>query len=140
MFTIDTSSAFGARIEKQLAGEQVVWLTTVGKSGTPAPNPVWFHWNGREVLVFSQAAKAKLHNIERQPRVAVHFNATFTGGDVGVLSGQAVIDPAGATDEERAVYDAKYAEGLASLGMTAEEFHQEYPVLIRITPDRLRGF
>ncbi|ONI69145.1 PPOX class F420-dependent oxidoreductase [Kribbella sp. ALI-6-A] len=140
MFTIDTSTAFGARIEKQLAGEQVVWLTTVGKSGTPAPSPVWFHWNGREVLVFSQAGKPKLHNIERQPRVAVHFNATFTGGDVGVLSGDAVIDPAGPTDEERAVYDAKYAEGLASLGMTAEQFHQDYPVLIRITPDRLRGF
>ncbi len=140
MFTIDTSTAFGARIEKQLAEEQVVWLTTVGKSGTPAPNPVWFHWNGREVLVFSQPAKAKLHNIEAQPRVALHFNATFTGGDVGVLSGSAVVDPAGPTDEEKAVYDAKYAEGLESLSMTPSDFHADYSMLIRITPDRLRGF
>jgi PPOX class probable F420-dependent enzyme len=140
MFTIDTSTAFGARIDKQLAGEQVVWLTTVGKSGTPAPNPVWFHWNGSEVLVFSQASKAKLHNIERQARVSLHFNATFTGGEVGVISGSAVIDSSGPTDEEKAVYDAKYAEGLAGLGMTPEDFHRDYPVLVRITPDKLRGF
>jgi PPOX class probable F420-dependent enzyme len=140
MFTIDTSTAFGARIDKQLAGEQVVWLTTVGKSGTPAPNPVWFHWNGSEVLVFSQASKAKLHNIERQARVSLHFNATFTGGEVGVISGSAVIDSSGPTDEEKAVYDAKYAEGLAGLSMTPEDFHRDYPVLVRITPDKLRGF
>lgn len=140
MFTIDTSSAFGARIDKQLLGEQVLWLTTVGKSGTPAPNPVWFHWNGREVLVFSQAGKAKLRNIEGQPRVALHFNATFTGGDVGVISGSAVVDPAGPSEEEKAVYDAKYAEGLAGLEMTPESFHEDYSVLIRITPDKLRGF
>ncbi|ADB32518.1 pyridoxamine 5'-phosphate oxidase-related FMN- binding protein [Kribbella flavida DSM 17836] len=140
MFTIDTSTEFGARITKQLADELVIWLTTVGGSGTPAPNPVWFHWNGQQVLVFSQAAKAKVHNIERNPRVALHFNATFTGGDVGVLSGTAVIDGSGPTAEELAMYDAKYAEGLASLTMSAEDFHREYPVLIRITPDKLRGF
>ncbi|MEV6288105.1 TIGR03667 family PPOX class F420-dependent oxidoreductase [Kribbella sp. NPDC051770] len=140
MFTIDTSDAFGARIAKQLAGEQVVWLTTVGKSGTPAPNPVWFHWNGREVLVFSQAGKAKVHNVERSPRVALHFNATFTGGDVGVISGDARVDAGGATAEELEVYNAKYAEGLAGLGMSTEDFHRDYPVLIRITPDKLRGF
>lgn len=140
MFTIDTSTEFGARIEKQLAGEQVIWLTTVGQSGTPAPNPVWFHWNGRELLVVSQPAKAKVRNIEARPRVALHFNATFTGGDVGVISGSAAVDPGGLTDEEKAVYDAKYAEGLASLSMSPEEFHADYSVLIRITPDKLRGF
>ncbi|MGC4938912.1 TIGR03667 family PPOX class F420-dependent oxidoreductase [Kribbella sp. DT2] len=140
MFTIDTSTEFGARIEKQLAGEQVIWLTTVGKSGTPAPNPVWFHWNGSELLVFSQAATAKVHNIKGQPRVALHFNATFSGGEVGVIAGSAVVDPAGPSAEEKAVYDAKYAEGLAELSMTPESFHRDYPVLIRVTPDKLRGF
>lgn len=81
MFTIDTNTGFGARIEKQLGSEDVVWLTTVGKSGTPAPNPVWFTWTGRQILVFSQAAKAKVHNITANGRVAVNFNATDTGGD-----------------------------------------------------------
>ena len=59
MFTIDNSTEFGARIERQLNDELVIWLTTVGKSGTPQPNPVWFSWNGAEILVFSQPGKAK---------------------------------------------------------------------------------
>ncbi|TDO44340.1 PPOX class probable F420-dependent enzyme [Kribbella sp. VKM Ac-2527] len=140
MFTIDTNTGFGARIEKQLANEDVVWLTTVGRSGTPAPNPVWFTWTGREILVFSQAAKAKVHKIAANGRVAVNFNATHTGGDVGVITGEAVIDEAGPTADELADYDAKYASGLAGLDMPAEQFHREYPVLIRITPEKLRGF
>jgi PPOX class probable F420-dependent enzyme len=140
MFSIDTSSDFGARIAKQLDNELVVWLTTVGKSGTPAPNPVWFLWNGREVLVFSQVGKAKVHNVTAQPRVSLNFNATHTGGDVGVISGTAVIDDNHATDAELTAYNTKYSEGLASLNMSPEAFHREYPVLIRITPDKLRGF
>ncbi|WBQ02009.1 TIGR03667 family PPOX class F420-dependent oxidoreductase [Kribbella sp. CA-293567] len=140
MFTIDTSTDFGARIERQLRDEQVVWLTTVGRSGTPQPNPVWFGWNGDELLVFSQAGKAKVHNVANQPRVSLNFNATFTGGDIGVITGDATLDGPPATAEELAAYDAKYAEGLASLDMSAETFHRDYPTLIRIKPDNLRGF
>ncbi|GAA1569769.1 hypothetical protein GCM10009789_24080 [Kribbella sancticallisti] len=140
MFSIDTSTDFGARITKQLDNEQVLWLTTVGKSGTPAPNPVWFLWNGKEVLIFSQSGKAKVHNVVANPRVALNFNATHTGGDVGVLTGDAVVDESHSTAEELDTYNTKYAEGLAGLNMSTDQFHADYPVLIRITPDKLRGF
>lgn len=140
MITIDNSTGFGARITRQLGDELVLWLTTVGKSGTPAPNPVWFLWNGEQILVFSQAGKAKLHNLANNPRVSLNFNATHTGGDVGVISGEAVIDEKPATDEELAAYASKYAAGLAGLNMTPEQFHRDYRVLVRITPDKLRGF
>jgi PPOX class probable F420-dependent enzyme len=140
MFTIDTSTDFGARISKQLDSELVLWLTTVGKSGTPAPNPVWFLWNGREILVFSQSDKAKLHNVTANPRVSLNFNATYTGGDVGVITGNAIVDDAQPTPEDLAAYNTKYAEGLSGLNMTPEQFHRDYPVLIRISPDKLRGF
>ncbi|WP_328323755.1 TIGR03667 family PPOX class F420-dependent oxidoreductase [Kribbella sp. NBC_00382] len=140
MFTIDNSTAFGARIERRLNDELVIWLTTVGKSGTPQPNPVWFGWNGTEVLVFSQPGQAKLRNIAGQSRVAVNFNATHSGGDVGVLTGDAVLDGKPATDEELAAYNAKYAAGMSGLSLTADDFHRDYSVLIRIRPDNLRGF
>jgi PPOX class probable F420-dependent enzyme len=140
MFTIDTSTSFGSRVTRQLADELVLWLTTVGKSGVPHPNPVWFLRTGSEILVFSQRGKAKLHNIAANPSVALNFNATHTGGDVGVISGDALVDENGPTDAERAEYDKKYAAGLAGLQMSPEQFHQEYPVLIRITPAKLRGF
>ncbi|WP_433169524.1 TIGR03667 family PPOX class F420-dependent oxidoreductase [Kribbella sp. CA-247076] len=140
MLTIDTSTDFGTRIERQLGDETVIWLTTVGRSGTPAPNPVWFLWHDGQVLIASQPDKAKLHNITAQPRVALNFNATDTGGDVGVISGTAAVDDAPLSGDELAAYDAKYAEDIAGLGMTNEQFHADYSVVVRITPDKLRGF
>jgi PPOX class probable F420-dependent enzyme len=140
MFTIDTSTGFGKRIARQLDDERVVWLTTVGRSGTPAPNPVWFLWHDDELLIASQPGKAKLRNIADHPQVAVNFNATHTGGDVGVISGTAVIDPEPIGGDALAAYNAKYAGDIAGLGMTPDQFHADYSVLVRITPEKVRGF
>jgi PPOX class probable F420-dependent enzyme len=140
MFSIDTSTDFGKRIAQQLDDERVVWLTTVGRSGTPAPNPVWFLWHDDELLISSEPNKAKLRNVVAHPQVSVNFNATHTGGDVGVISGRAVIDPEPLSGEELAAYTAKYAEDIAELGMTPDQFHGSYSVVIRITPEKLRGF
>ncbi|MEV6135862.1 TIGR03667 family PPOX class F420-dependent oxidoreductase [Nocardia sp. NPDC051990] len=137
---VDTGTAFGARVADRLEREHVIWLTTVGGSGTPQPNPVWFQWRDGEFLIFSQADKPKLRNIARNPRVSLHLNSTATGGDVVVLTGTARIDEAGPTPAEVAEFTAKYTEGLASLSMTEEQFHADYSVAVRITPDRLRGF
>lgn len=139
MFTIDTSTGFGARVARQLSDELVLWLTTVAKSGTPAPNPVWFHFNGEQILICSQPDTFKLHHIADHPRVALNFNATHTGGEIGVITGDAVVDDKGLTDEELAAYDKKYADGLAGLKMTPEQFHDDYSVVIRVTLDNLRG-
>ncbi|TCC61287.1 TIGR03667 family PPOX class F420-dependent oxidoreductase [Kribbella pittospori] len=140
MFSIDTSTDFGKRIARQLDDETVVWLTTVGKTGTPAPTPVWFLWHDGELLISSQPNTAKLRNIAARPQVALNFNATHTGGDVGVISGTAVIDEQPLSGDALAAYNAKYADDIAGLGMTPDGFHQDYSVLLRITPEKLRGF
>lgn len=140
MFTIDTSSDFGKRIARQLDDEKVLWLTTVAKSGTPAPKPVWYLWHDGQILVGSQPGTAKVQHVVSRPRVSLNFNATHTGGDVGVLTGDAVIDDNGLTPEELAAYNAKYADDITRLGMTPDQFHASYSVLVRITPDNLRGF
>jgi PPOX class probable F420-dependent enzyme len=140
MFTIDTSTGFGKRITRQLDDERVVWLTTVGKSGTPAPNPVWFLWHDNEILISSRPNQAKLRNVAEHPQVAVNFNATHSGGDVGVISGTAVVDDNPISGAARAAYDAKYTEDIERLGMTPDQFHASYSVLLRITPEKLRGF
>lgn len=140
MTLIDTTTEFGKHAVDRLGNEDVGWLTTVGKSGTPAPNPVWFLWHNETLLVFSQPDKPKLRNIARNTRVSLNLNSTDTGGDVIILSGSARIDDNGPTDDERAAYTAKYAEPIKGLGMTPESFFADYSVLIRITPDRVRGF
>lgn len=140
MTLIDTTTDFGKRTVDRLGKEDVGWLTTVGKSGTPAPNPVWFLWYDETLLVFSQPDKPKLRNIARNPKVSLNLNSSSTGGDVVILAGEAAIDEKGPSDDERAVYTAKYAEPIKGLGMTPESFFADYSVLVRITPERIRGF
>ncbi|WP_327147321.1 TIGR03667 family PPOX class F420-dependent oxidoreductase [Nocardia sp. NBC_01329] len=135
----DPTTEFGARIAEGLEREQIVWLTTVGPTGTPEPNPVWFRWDGNSFLIFSRPDRPKLRNIARNPRVALHFDSTESGGEVVVFGGgarlEATVDP-----DEAAAYLEKYAEGLNGLSMTGDRFRAEYSVPIRVVPDRLRGF
>lgn len=137
---VDPDTEFGARVAERLDSEQIVWLTTVGQSGTPQPNPVWFLWSDGTVLVFSKPDQAKVRNIRRSPRVSLHFNSTETGGDVVVFTGTAHIEEVAPSDAETGALLAKYREGLASLGITGEEFVATYSTPIRVVPDRLRGF
>ncbi len=137
---IDTTSEFGARVARRLEDEQVVWLTTVGADGTPQPSPVWFLWDGETVLIYSQPNTPKVRNVARNPRVSLAFNATFHGGDVVVLTGDARIDDGAPAAHAIPEYVAKYAEGLTSLGMSAEAFATEYATPIRVRPKKLRGF
>jgi PPOX class probable F420-dependent enzyme len=136
---IDPATDFGARVAERLDREQIVWLTTVGPTGTPQPNPVWFRWDGSGFLIFSQPDRPKLRNIARNPRVALHFNSTESGGEVVVFGGAAQLEPAVDADEIAAYLD-KYESGLAGLSMTGEQFRAEYSVPLRVVPDRLRGF
>lgn len=137
---VDTSTKFGAHVAERLDRETVAWFSTVGPSGTPQPNPVWFLWDGSRFLVFSQPDQPKLRNIGRNPRISLHLNSTESGGDVVIFTGNAEIDPAGATPDEVQAYNTKYTQGFVDIGMTVEQFHSTYSTLIRITPDRLRGF
>jgi len=140
MLTIDRESEFGQRVLRRLEQEEVVWLTTCHPDGTPQPSPVWFHWDGESVLIYSQPDTPKLRNIAANPRVALNFNATSTGGDVVVLTGTAEVAADGPPSTDVPAYTEKYRSGIAGLGSDPDAFAAEYAVPIRVTPTRLRGF
>jgi len=119
---------------------RIVWLTTVGADLTPQPSPVWFHWDGATVLIYSQPGAPKIRNIGRHPRVSLSFNSTASGDDVVVLTGDAAADADAPPASAVPAYVAKYAEGLASLGMTAEAFGRDYSAAVRVRPTGVRGF
>lgn len=137
---VDPSTPFGAKVVARLDQEPVIWLTTVGTTGTPQPNPVWFQWRDDEFLLFSKPDQAKLRNLARNPRVSLNFNSTEWGSEVVVFTGTARIDEVAATPDEIATYTTKYADGLKDIELTAEQFFAEYSAIVRIRPDRLRGF
>lgn len=137
---VDTETEFGAKVAERLNRESILWLTTVGPTGTPQPNPVWFQWRDGEFLIFSKPGQPKVRNIQRNPRVALNLNSTASGGDVVVLTGTARVVEQRPGSTEIDAFTTKYADGLRSIGLTDEQFYAEYSVVLRITPDRLRGF
>ena len=136
----DLSTPYGARVARRLHDEQVIWLTTVGHSGTPQPNPVWFLWDGDSFLIYTQPASSKVHNLRHNPRVALHFDSGEDGEDVMVFTGIAVLDESAPLAHQNIAYLEKYRSGIADIQMTPESMGESYNVAIRIRPDKVRGF
>lgn len=139
MFTLDQSTEFGARVARRLRDESVIWLTTVREDGAPQPSPVWFLWDDRQLLIYSQPNTPKLRNIASNATVALNFDSDGQGGDIIVLSGQAKIDPSTPPATSRPAYIAKYRQGIAGIHMTPETFAATYSVAVLVTPTALRG-
>ena len=136
---IDQGTEFGARVAGHLREEIVVWLTTVTPAGSPLPSPVWFIWDGGESVVMYSMPGARVRNVEANPRVTLNFGGDGGGGDIVVLSGDAVIDKDAPPADQDSEYRAKYDEHIARIGMTPETFAQRYSVPVRIQLTRLRG-
>ncbi|ORM26088.1 TIGR03667 family PPOX class F420-dependent oxidoreductase [Williamsia sp. 1135] len=131
--------ALTPRQRERLDSEDVVWLTTINASQTLVPTPVWFLWSGEQFLIFSEPRTPKLANIARGG-VTVNFNCTSGGGDVAVLTGDADEDPTGPTGAEWDAYVSKYREAMSGMDYTPEKFRAKYSTLIRVTPQRVRGW
>jgi PPOX class probable F420-dependent enzyme len=136
---IDTATEFGQRAARRLREDKLAWLTTVDAAGMPQPVPVWFLWDGDDsVLVYSQEAKPKLRNIERNPRVSLNLDGNGQGGDIVVLLGEARVsdDP---PSNELPEYVEKYRPLMDRNNWSPEEFARLYPVPLRIALRRVRG-
>lgn len=46
-------------------------VATIGPKGEPQSNPVWFGWDGENVLFSQTKGRQKYHNLQRDPRVAL---------------------------------------------------------------------
>jgi len=136
---LDFSTRFGRHVKRRLRQEKIIWLISVDAHNTPQPRPVWFHWDGRTILIFSERNKAKLRHIARNPRVALNFNSDEDGDDVGVLVGDARVihEP---PPERVKSFLRKYSEGIRDLEITVAEFRNRFAVPLLVTPQAMRGF
>jgi PPOX class probable F420-dependent enzyme len=140
MFTVDTSTEFGKRVAERLRDDVIVWLTTIDSKGTPQPRPVWFHWDGQSIVIYTRAEGHKLRHIQRNPRVALHFDSDGEGGDIVVFTGTAQIDNAAPRVEGNQGYLDKYLPLITGrIQSDIERFKRAYSVAIRVTPDEVRG-
>lgn len=136
----DQSTAYGARVHRRLTEEQVIWLTTVGRDGTPQPNPVWFLWEGEDsILTYNRSDANRLAHIRRQPRVSLNLDGNGRGGDIVVLTGTAEILEGDAPVVDNTRYLDKYREGIERVSGSVEAFAETYSVAVRIRLTRVRG-
>jgi PPOX class probable F420-dependent enzyme len=136
----DLTNRFGRHVNRRLRREKIIWLTTVDSHATPQPRPVWFHWDGETVMIFSERDKAKLRHIAHNCRVALNFNTDDDGSDVAVIVGDARILGDPPPSNRIKAYLRKYSQGIKSLNMTVAAFRAAYSVSILVTPVSTRGF
>jgi PPOX class probable F420-dependent enzyme len=137
---MDFDSRLGRKAVRKLKREHIVWLTSVDDQGRPQPRPVWFHWNGEDVLVFSQPKAGKVRQIAARPQVALHFNSDEFGNEVVVFLGEAHALREPLEPDRMKAYLRKYRSGIVDLEMTPASFQAEYSVPILVRPTALRGF
>ena len=123
------------QIEKHLANDKIVWLTTVTPAGRPAPRPVWFVWDGTAVVIYSQPDVAKLRHVAANDQVSLHFNCTPGGSDVVVISGRAELVPDAPLPSALPGLLDKYLDTIQAMGHTPE-WYDAYNTAIRVVPDR----
>jgi PPOX class probable F420-dependent enzyme len=126
--------------EQRLRDELIIWLTTVSPAGQPQTSPVWFLWNGEEVVIYSLPGTARTRNIVANPRVSLNFDGDGQGGAVVTIEGMALVDLEAPASTEVPAYAAKYRQKIAGYGWTPESFAADYPIPIRITPTRARSW
>lgn len=136
----DPSTPFGKRVAERLRDDHIIWLTTVAADGTPQPNPVWFLWDGATLLIYNMTGARRLDHIASKPRVALNFNASEDGEDVVVLTGEARLSPSEVSPDKNATYVAKYRDSIRDSFQTPEHFASLYPIPLRITIEKVRGF
>jgi PPOX class probable F420-dependent enzyme len=111
-------------------------IATIREDGSPQATPVWIDYDGENVLVNSAQGRAKVKNIERDPRATVTvLPAKDQQSGYVMVSGPAKIVEDGAVDH---------------INMLAKKYlgQDKYPylgpgeqrVIIQIHPERVDGF
>jgi PPOX class probable F420-dependent enzyme len=138
--SIDWVSEIGKATAARLRHGHVGWLTTVGARFTPYPSPVWYWWDGGDILVYSRPDTTKLRNVAARPAVTLGLQVDAIGEQFSVVTGRGRIDPTHGSAAEHAGYRAKYEYLIRQvLDQTPEEFAADYSVPVLVTPETCRG-
>jgi nitroimidazol reductase NimA-like FMN-containing flavoprotein (pyridoxamine 5'-phosphate oxidase superfamily) len=64
--------------QELLTSTELARLAYTWKDGTPRVVPIWFHWNGSEVVVASPRIAPKFKVLEQRPQVALTIDSSGT--------------------------------------------------------------
>jgi PPOX class probable F420-dependent enzyme len=116
--------------------EPIVWLSSSHPDGRPHLVPVWFVWDGEAFLVFSKPTARKVRNMAEAPNVTLAIGSAERDFDVQLVEGHAVLLEQQTAAVVPSAMWTKYAEPMASAGLSRDEFVATYRQAIRIIPTR----
>ena len=134
---LDLTKERDMHIDQRLRSDPIIWLSTVRRDGRPHTAPVWFLWDGKTILIFSQPGSQKLRNLRNNPYVTLALEGTNGGTDVIVLEGKAELLKEKTTELNQPDYFiTKYGSAIQDMGEAPESLAQSYSQPIRITPTK----
>jgi PPOX class probable F420-dependent enzyme len=75
-------------------------LAYIWPDGTPRVVPIWFHWNGTDIVMGTPADAPKVEALRRNPRVAITIDSNDFPPGVLLVRGEARLEVVeGVTDE-----------------------------------------
>jgi PPOX class probable F420-dependent enzyme len=124
-------------VDQRLKEEEVIWMTTVTPGGSPQPNPVWFLWDGEEIILYSKPDSYRIRNLQHNNAVSLNLqDVDVMGNNVIVICGEASMFPGYLTPHPD--YVAKYEKYLPEMNITMEQLAKSYSIEIRIKPTKIR--
>ena len=122
-------------VAQELLGSAVpARLAYIWPDGTPRVVPIWFHWDGSEVVMGSPADATKVSAISGNPNVAVTIDANDWPYHVLLIRGTAHVEIIDGVPDEYAAAARRYfgeEQGSAWAGQVSQIMDQMARIAVR---------
>ncbi len=126
--------------DRCLSDDPVIWLSSVQRDGRPHVVPVWFHWDGEQIVAFSKPNARKIQNLRDQPRVMLAVGTPGPEFDVELIEATAHLPEQPSEDLMPEGFGDKYRELLRRAGLSLQRFAEVYSQPIVLRPTRFVGY
>ncbi len=133
---LDLNNPQDAHVDERLRKEPIIWLSTVRPDGRPHLVPVWFFWDGKTILIFSQPGNQKMRNLQQNQNVMLALEALEQGEDVVLIEGKAELTGRPAQTMNMPEFAAKYDELIKSMNTDPDTIAKSYSEAILVTPTK----
>ena len=124
-------------VAKELLASRIpARLAYVWTDGTPRVVPIWFHWNGRELVLASPPKAPKLKALSKNPKVAVTIDDNTFPHKVLLIRGHARIEHVkGIVPEYAAAADRYFSKEQSSAWLGQVRASMPAMAKITVTPE-----